>query len=503
MMTDPDFKQIFVDSWQMLRSGALSKAGLAARVDALGVQLSDAGAADSPQKRNFIRWGSLGSQTTGFQAFLPANLRNSSETWAGHVQYVKDWAALRSTWMDSQFTAMPAAGTPAGAVTAGSTVALTSPHAVYATLDGTDPRLSGGVPNPAATVLPTGGSPVLTINATSRLLARARTATGEWSAPLDLWYIVGQVATPASLIVSELQYHAADPTPAEQLPDGSLSDGDFEFIELKNISASTLDLSGAAFTDGIDYSFPAGSLLAPGATLVLVSNAAAFPRRYGAGIAVSGDYGGQLDNTGDRLELAYPFGAPVLAFTWRDAWHTPTDGTGYSLVALNQNAPADGNLPDSWAISPQLNGSPGIPASGYSLTFESWRHYHFTAAEQLQSGLAGPQDDPDGDSLVNLMEYALGTEPRTSTAGAAQPLPGLAAVGPDRFLTLTWSRPVRALDLTYTARFSPDLVTWSENSVMVGSPVPSTDGMETVRFRGTAKASPQVPGFSRLQVSKQ
>ena len=327
MMTDPDFKQIFMDSWQMLRSGALSKAGLAARVDALAVQLSDAGAADSPQKRNFIRWGSLGSQTTGFQAFLPANLRNSS--------------------------------------------------------------------------------------------------------------------------------------------------------------------------------FPAGSSLAPGATLVLVSNAAAFPRRYGAGIAVSGDYGGQLDNTGDRLELAYPFGAQMLAFTWRDAWHTPTDGTGYSLVALDQNAPADGNLPASWAISPQLNSSPGIPASGYSLTFESWRHYHFTAAEQLQSGLAGPQDDPDGDSLVNLMEYALGTEPRTSTAGAAQPLPGLAAVGPDRFLTLTWSRPVRALDLTYTARFSPDLVTWSENSVMVGSPVPSTDGMETVRFRGTAKASPQVPGFSRLQVSKQ
>lgn len=120
----------------------------------------------------------------------------------------------------------------------------------------------------------------MTINATSRLLARARTATGEWSAPLDLWYIVGQVATPASLIVSELEYHPADPSPAEQLPDGSLSDGDFEFMELKNISASTLDLSGAAFTDGIEYSFPAGSLLAPGATLVLVSNAAAFPRRH-------------------------------------------------------------------------------------------------------------------------------------------------------------------------------------------------------------------------------
>ncbi|MFN0129143.1 MAG: CotH kinase family protein [Verrucomicrobiales bacterium] len=502
MMTDPDFKQIFVDSWQKLRAGVLSTAGLAARVDALAVQLSDAGAADSPQKRNFIKWRTLGSQTTGFQAFLPANLRNASETWAGHVQYVKDWAAQRSTWMDSQFTAMPVAGTPSGVVPAGSTVTLTSTQTVYATLDGTDPRLPGGTPNPSATVLPAGGSPFVTINATSRLFARAHSATGEWSAPLDLWYIVGQAASPASLIVSELQYHPADPTPAEQLPDGSLTDEDFEFIELKNISAVTLDLSGASFVDGIEYSFPAGSLLAPDATLVLVSNAAAFPRRYGAGVAVFGDYGGQLDNTGDRLELRYPFGDFVLAFTWRDDWHSPTDGDGYSLVARNQNAAADGNLPASWAISPQLAGSPGTSASGYSLTFESWRHSHFSAADQLLPGYAGPHDDPDGDTLKNLMEYALGTDPRSAIPPTALPTVGSMSVGADRLLTLTWQRPLRTLDLTYTPGFSFDLTIWSQASVPAGPALPAGDGMETVSYRGVEPAVSQARGFGTLHVSK-
>lgn len=507
MMQDPEFKQLFVDTWEPLRLGVLSTAGFAARVDALAEELSDHGAVDSPQKRNFIKWNTLGSQTTGFQAFLPANLRNASETWAAHVQYVKDWASLRSTWMDSQFVPMPAAGVPAGMVAAGTAVPMTSPHTVYATLDGTDPRQSGGTPLPAAMVLPPAGGgppPFLTISATSHVMARARsTATGEWSALLDLWYIVGQVATAASLIVTELHYHPANPTIAEQLSDGSLHDDDFEFIELKNISAATLDLSGAAFVDGIDYTFPSGSTLAPGATLVLVSNAAAFPRRYGAGVTIFGEYTGQLDNTGEHVELRYPFGSPVLAFTYRDDWHLPTDGAGYSLVALNQNAPGDGNQAAAWAISPETGGSPGSSSSGDSLTFESWLHYHFTAAEQAQQGLAGPQDDPDGDTLGNFLEYSLGTDPRSNTPESDLPKVGTLIAGDDVFLTLTWKRPQRILDVVYTPGFSFDLAGWSLESVAAGPVVPSADGMETLTFRGTLPVLQRAHGFSRLTVGKQ
>jgi hypothetical protein len=271
---------------------------------------------------------------------------------------------------------------------------------------------------------------------------------------------------------------------------------------MKNISEATLDLSGASFVDGIEYSFPAGSLLAPGAPLVLVSNAVAFPRRYGAGVAVFGEYGGQLDNTGDRLELRYPFGAPVLAFTWQDEWHPPTDGDGYSLVALNQNAAADGNLAASWAISAQPAGSPGNSASGYSLTYESWRHYHFSAAEQLLPGLAGPQDNPDDDALKNLMEYALGTDPRGGQPESRLPRIGMITVGNDHFATLTWQRPERALDLTYSPEFSSDLGGWDQSSVKVGTAVPSGGGMESVTFRTTLPSGMGLRKFSRLHVRK-
>ncbi|HWB06813.1 MAG TPA: CotH kinase family protein [Verrucomicrobiales bacterium] len=502
MMQDADYKQLFIDTWQTLRHGALSTAGFAARVDALAAQVSDNGAADSPQKRNFIKWGTLGSATTGFQAFLPANLTNASETWAAHVQYVKTWAAARSTWMDSQFVPVPVAGVIAGAVSAGTVVSMTSAHTVYATLNGTDPRQAGGAPNAAATVLPPGNpAPSLTINATSHVIARARnTTTGEWSGPLDLWYIVGTVASPASLMVSELHYHPADPTAAEQLPDNSLNDDDFEFIELKNIGAQTLDLSGAAFVDGIEYTFPSGSTIAPGAALVLVSNAAAFARRYGAGVAVFGEYAGQFDNTGEHVELRYPFGATVFEFTYRDDWHTPTDGAGYSLVALDQTAAADGKDAGDWAISAEMGGSPGGSANGYSLTFDSWRHHRFTAAELPLPGISGAMDDPDMDGVVNLLEYALGTDPRARTAEGELPKAGSLTIGADVFATLTFSRPLRVLDAVYTPEFSYALTGWSADIVAAGPAVPSANGTETVTFRSTVPVPQGGRAFSRLTV---
>jgi hypothetical protein len=303
--------------------------------------------------------------------------------------------------------------------------------------------------------------------------------------------------------VSELHYHPANPSAAEQLPDASLTDDDFEFIEIRNVTAGPLELSGAAFVEGIDYTFPQGSVIGPNATIVLVSNAVAFARRYGAGVTVYGEYAGQLDNSGERLVLLDPFGQTVLDFTYRDSWHLPVDGGGYSMVAINQTVPGNPNDPAAWAISAELNGSPGSASTGYSLTFESWLHYHFTESELVSQGLSGLQDDPDADGLVNLMEYALGTDPRSVTPESQLPKAGKTNPETGDFLTLTFSRPLGTLDLTYTPEFSFDLSGWSAASVAVGAPVASGTGRETVVFRGTVPAGLRARGFARLNAGKQ
>jgi hypothetical protein len=60
------------------------------------------------------------------------------------------------------------------------------------------------------------------------------------------------------LVISEIMYH----------PDEGAGE---EFIEIMNISKSiTLNLGGISFTDGINYTIPAGTLLAPGNRMVIM-----------------------------------------------------------------------------------------------------------------------------------------------------------------------------------------------------------------------------------------
>ena len=85
----------------------------------------------------------------------------------------------------------------------------------------------------------------------------------------------------------------------------------FEFIELRNNSPTeSLDLTGVAFTGGIDFEFGALTL-GPNQYVVVAKDIAAFQSRYCGGVAcaainVVGPFLGQLDNTGENIELTLP-----------------------------------------------------------------------------------------------------------------------------------------------------------------------------------------------------
>lgn len=138
----------------------------------------------------------------------------------------------------------------------------------------------------------------------------------------------------------------------------------FEYLELKNISASvTLDLNGARFTNGVEFAFSGSAVtsLAPEQTVLVVRNLAAFTARYGTGPTIAGQFAGSLDNQGETLRLEDAVGEKILEFAYDNLWHPITDGLGFSLVIVNENAPWETwGDPSSWRPSTALNGSPGF-----------------------------------------------------------------------------------------------------------------------------------------------
>ncbi len=167
-----------------------------------------------------------------------------------------------------------------------------------------------------------------------------------------------------ALRITELNYHPADPTAAEQAAGFDDAD-DFEFIELRNVGPDPLDLAGAGFIDAIAFEFT--GTVESGQIIVVAKDPDALAARYGselAGVDLLGPYGGHLSNGGERLILATRFGLPILDFTYDDSglWPGRADGNGSSLEILDPTADYDD--PANWRSSSEFGGSPGTSGSG-------------------------------------------------------------------------------------------------------------------------------------------
>jgi hypothetical protein len=254
-------------------------------------------------------------------------------------------------------TLAPTFSTYGGTFTSGTSVTVAKPAGqagtIYYRLDGLDPRMPGGALRPGSISIATSAS--VSIPASARILARIQNTSGEWSALVDSAFIIGN---PPALRVSEIMYNPAPP------PAGSpYTADDFEYIELRNTGATAIDPSGFTFTDGITFTFPAGSATIPaGGRVVLVRNPTAFATRY-PGVTVRGAFTGQLDDGGERVTLTTGLGQVITSFVYSDSWYGATDGNGYSLTAIDPAA-TDTVLSTAvgWRASQPANGTPGTGA---------------------------------------------------------------------------------------------------------------------------------------------
>ncbi len=264
------------------------------------------------------------------------------------------------------------------------------------------------------------------------------------------------VPTPARFLrVTEIHYHPAAPSGTETA--ASSADGDFEFIELRNIGAEALDLTGVAFTAGIRFEFPDGSNLAAGGYAVLAKHRDAFVARYGPLIPVAGVYSGNLSNSGESILLQDSTGSHIQAFAYSDSWEPATDGQGRSLTVRDDTAPPEQwSQASHWKASSRQHGSPGGPdAPPEEGGYTDWAARHFTAEELADPSVSGPHAIPPGFSISNLLRYALVLD---SPEDRAHSLPRVLLRNGEPLLRFL--RRANSLDLEFTIESSTNLTVW-------------------------------------------
>jgi hypothetical protein len=132
-------------------------------------------------------------------------------------------------------------------------------------------------------------------------------------------------------------------------------------------------------------------------------------------------------------------------------------------------------------------------------SFAAWQAQKFTSAELADPTISGPNADPDHDGIPNLMEYALGLEPK-SFASSGLPVPGQQQISGKNYLTLTFTKPRVIGDVQYTVLVSSDLKTWNSGP---GYAVRIDDGStDQAVFRDVTAIGDTPQHFMKLQVSQ-
>ncbi len=344
MHLNPEFRMLVADRVQKhcFNGGPLSPEGMRSALMTRSNEIQLAIVAES------ARWGDA-KVTTPF----------TRETWRSAFTTVwSTFVAGRTTVLLNQLRAdglfpninAPSFSAPGGAVPAGFSVYLTNNNAsgtVYYTVDGSDPRSRGGGISPSA-VAYVAGAPVA-INVYTVLRARARVGS-TWSAITEASYFPAQDFR--NLQFTEIMYNP----PAL----GAVAADDLEFIELKNVGDSVLDLGGLSFGAGVNFGFTNRTKLGPGQFFLLARSASALAAKY-PGLVVNGLYTGRLDNGGETLSLVTPLGSTLLSFGYKDSgrWPLTPDGLGHSLVARSGSAAVGPGNPSYWRPSTNPGGSPG------------------------------------------------------------------------------------------------------------------------------------------------
>lgn len=328
ILNNPTYKRYFINRYADL----INTIYLPSNVDKIKKQYQDSMSADMPA--HFAKWGS--NMTTwqsnmnsmmNFANSRPAIVRNQIKTLFG---------------LNSQVTlTLNVSPAGAGRIEISTIVPDTYPWTgVY--FNG-NPVTITAIPNPGFTFTHWRSNITIPTNNPNQSATFNFTSTDQITA-----YFNGSPESP-TVTISEINYNSSS----------SLNTGDW--IELHNYGTKAMDISGWRFRDEEDqhtFTFPTGTVLAPGAYLVLVEDTQKFNSFYPGVLNKLGPLGFNLSNGGEEVRLFDHRDSLFLSFYYEDQapWPTGADGGGYTCELLDPlGSLNDGN---NW-FQGCIGGSPG------------------------------------------------------------------------------------------------------------------------------------------------
>lgn len=278
---------------------------------------------------------------------------------------------------------------------------------------------------------------------------------------------VVEAASASNIALTEVNYN----------PAGAVAE---EFVELTNIGGSvTVDLSGASFSNGIDFVFPSNTLLGPGGVILVVENVAVFRDRYGDSARVAGVFasGSNLDNAGERLRFQALGGETIRDFSYdnKTPWPEAADDLGFTMVLIDPPSDPDHADPLNWRASVATGGNPG---------------------ESDAAPFTGdPDADDNGDGLSNFLNHAFGP-------GHLSPDVEVTSAGR---LRVSYPRNLAADDVRWFIDLSTDLENWTPmtDEMELRSESTPVEGVSTVVYRSLLPLAPErAEQYVRVRVEK-
>ena len=204
---------------------------------------------------------------------------------------------------------------------------------------------------------------------------------------------------------------------------------------------------------------------------------------YGQPLSAATLSGGTASVPG-KFAFASPTAIPKAGTNYYPVVFTPTDTANYTPATVQVS------------VSVTVNRKRSDNTEPVTETFASWIS-GFGGLGGL-GGQTAPTDDPDGDGINNLMEYALaGGDPDSSDCGIL-PVASIVTDGNQDYLALTVQKNPAVIGITCLVEVSGDLVDWNTGP---GHTVVVSETSDTLIVRDNTPIEGSTSHFLRLKVA--